>query len=245
MRFSALVCLVLAGVLRADTIDDIVRFHIAAMGGEERVTALEAIHATGTVRASGHDLPFDMIAQRPNRVRITTRAENHSLLQGWNGVDAPWRWVQGKTAAPEPMPSDEARAFKPDAEYDDPLVAGRARGYTLDYAGEITWRGKRAYRVLVTRGGDEPASLVVDHETYFILARLSTHTNVTGQESTVVTRFSDFQPVDGVILPFHIEVVAEDKVIQETILREITPVAKVPADAFSPLAALAGASQKE
>jgi len=213
--------------------DDIVRFHMAAMGGEEKIVALDSIRAEGVVREAGHEMSFALVAQRPNRVRITTRGEGHSLVQGWNGTDSPWRWQPDDSPNAAPMAPSEARAFGADAEYDDPLIGGKARGFALDYAGEMSWRGRAALRVLVTRLGDPAYTLLVDHETYFIVARLLPRRLPTGQVTTVITRFSDFRPVSGVILPFHIEIMADEKLLQETVLSEIVALPNPPAATFA------------
>lgn len=234
MRFFAFLgVLLLAGPLRADPMADIVRFHIAAMGGEDRIAELASLRAKGVVRSGGHELAFEMVAQRPNRIRITTRAEGRTLIQGWDGLAEPWRFEPEKSSEAQRMGPTEARTFAADAEFDDPLIGGDARGYALDYAGEIEWQGRPALRVLVTRPGDPAHTLIVDHRTYFILARVVDWPQPSGATAREVTRFSDFQPVEGVILPFRIEMRVNDQLVQETVLSEVVPAPNPPAGTFA------------
>ena len=49
------------------------------------------------------------------------------------------------------MRDAEAQTFLSDAEFDDPLIAGESRGFTLDEASDAEVGGRKFHRVLVTR----------------------------------------------------------------------------------------------
>jgi len=228
------------GLTRAETIDDIARYHVAAIGGRAGIAAVDSLKATGVVRAGGRELSFEMLAQRPNRVRIETRSDGKSLVQGWDGAAPPWRFEPEKSPLAQPMPEAEARAFAGDAEFDDPLIGGRARGYTLDYAGELDWQDRPVWRVLVTRLGEPAFSLLVDRETYFIVARVSARPRPTGAPVPIEERYSDFRPVGGVILPFRIETLIDGQPTQETVLDKMEPQPHLPLAKFARASAPAG-----
>lgn len=224
MRFALMLlgALGVISVLRADRAADLARIHLEVMGGRSRVTALEAMRVTGNVVASGKQVRFVMTAARPNRLRLETERGGRTLVQGTDGVDVAWEFDTG-TWPPQykPMPEGVAKTFVADAEYDDPLVAGEERDYTLDYAGELQVEGKKLLRVLVTRKRADSFWLFLDDETYLIVKRVEQRTTAGGRKAQVVTHYEDFRPIDGVLLAHSITVAIDGRVTQQTSITRI------------------------
>jgi len=219
-------------IVHADQASDLARIHKEAIGGAARLEALHALRATGRVVTAGRELAFEMIAARPNRVRITMQAEGRTLVQGFDGAAAPWRLEPEKSAAVE-MTEAEAHDFRADAEFDDPLINAMERGYTLDFAGETEWQKTRALKILVTHRDAAPSVLLLDPDTYSIVARRTTQRMMSGREVTIETRYSDFRPVAGVIFPNRIEVFAEGRLLRETVLTNVEAIAEPPPEVFA------------
>lgn len=217
-----LLALLSAGALRADAVADIAKIHIEAIGGMERIKALSAIRATGKVSTNGKEVRFTIVAARPDRARIETEADGRTLVQGSDGVEEPWEFDTG-TWPPvyRAMAAGSARTFKADAEFDDPLVMGKARGYVLEYAGEIDVEGKKMFRILVTHKLRDTFSLLVDPETYFIQKRVEKRSTVSGRTVHVITHYEDFRPVDGVLLPFKVATSIDGKMTQMTQISKV------------------------
>ena len=207
-----------ACLVRADPAADIAAIHVEAMGGKTRIEALTALRATGEVTAAGKTVRFTLLAARPDRVRVETTIGDRTLVQGSDGVAPAWEFEVG--AAPEPrartMPEATARTFTADAEFDDPLVAGAARGYGFDFGGEAIAEGRKFFRVLVTRRLAETFTLLVDASTYLVVGRQDIRETATGRRVAVVTRYGDFRPVEGVLLPHQVAVTVDGRVTQET-----------------------------
>lgn len=210
-------------VVRADQAQDIARIHVEVIGGKERIEALTAMRATGAVVTGGKRVRFSLIAARPNQLRLETGADGRSLVQASDGVDAPWKFDTGVWPPKHVSMADaEARVFAADAEFDDPLVAGEARGFVVDYAGEVQAGEKRTYlRLLVTRKHVDSFSLLVDPETYFIVARVEHRTSPGGRRVEIVTRYDDYRPVAGVLVPHRVTVLTDGKLAHQTIIENI------------------------
>lgn len=212
-----------AGVA-ADQTDEWALLHRAAMGGAQRIEALAAFRATGTVIVGGKRARFTLFAARPARVRLETVADGRTLIQGTDGVEPPWEAEPGATPPRSAaMPRAEARAFLAEAEFDDPLVAGSARGFVVEPAGHLEEGGVRRPRLLVTRPQADPFHLVLDPVTFLIVRRIERRPTALGRSTDVTTRYADFRPVDGVLLPHVVEVVAEGRVAQRTEIERIEP----------------------
>lgn len=211
-----------ATLVRADQVADIVQAHVEALGGSERIEMLEAMHATGHVVAGGKRVRFTLTAARPDRVRLETENAGRTLVQGTDGAEPPWEFDTGNWPPRyRAMPESAARGFAADAEFDDPLVAGVARGYAFDFGGETTVDGKKVVRLLVTKKLTETFALLIDVETKMIVLRIESRTSTGGRSVQVLTRYDDYRPVEGVMLPHRVTVIADGAVKQQTLLEDI------------------------
>jgi hypothetical protein len=226
--------LLAAAAARADQAADIARIHLEAIGGRERIAKLQGLRMTGFVVVGDKRVRFVMIAARPDRVRLETASEGRTLVHASDGVAPPWEFDTG-TWPPRyrDMSETAGRAFTADAEFDDPLVAGAARGYTLDFAGEVTVDGRKLLRVLVTKKLTESFSVLLDGETYFILMRVEQRITPGGLRRQIVTRYDDFRPVEGVLLPHRVTLVVEGRVEQQMIMERIETDPELTAETFA------------
>jgi len=220
--------------LAADPMAELVQIHVAVMGGEERITALKSFRATGSVEMGGKTVRFSLTAARPNLVRLETEGGGRTLVQGYDGVEPPWEFDTGSWPPRyQPVAPALARRIVADAEFDGPLVAGPARGYALDYAGEVEVDGRKLRRVLVTHKLTESFSVLIEPDTYLITIRTESRTSAAGRPLLIVTRYGQFQPVAGVLLPHEITTSMDGRVTQIMKIEQIEPNPEITRETFS------------
>lgn len=224
----------LAAPIRADQAADIARIHLEAIGGRERMATLTGLRISGYVLAGGKRVRFTMIAARPDRVRLETQNNGRTLVNASDGVEPPWEFDTG-TWPPRyhEMSEVAAKAFTADAEFDDPLVAGEARGFVLEYGGEVMRNGQKLLRVLVTKKMRETFFVFVDPETYFIVLRTEERVATGGRKRQVATHYDDFRPVDGVLLPHRVTLETDGRVEQQMIMEKIETNPELSAETFT------------
>lgn len=246
--FAVFVAFGVSIALADPRVDDVAQIHLEAIGGRERVAALNALRATGQVSAAGQTLTFRMVAARPARLRLETESGGRIRVQGTDGVRPAWEFdsAQARSGA-RAMSDSVARTFVSDAEFDDPLIAGRERGFTLEFAGESEVDGRKQFRVLVTRAGSEPCTLGVDASSYLIVQRTEQRATAIGRKVQVVTRYADFRPVEGVLLPHEVTTSVDGRVTQQTTIVRLDANPRLSPDDFAPIgpksAAIPGAAR--
>jgi hypothetical protein len=229
-----LVLLIPASLARADRAADLVRIHIEAIGGEERIKALAALRATGEVVAAGKKMRFTLIAARPDKVRLETENGGRSLVQATDGRNPPWEFDTGHWPPQyRNMAATVAKTFAADAEFDDPLVGGERRGFVIEFAGEVEVEGKKLLRLLVTHQMTETFALLLDPDTYFVVRRLEDRKNAFAGMSHIVTQYGDFRPVAGVLLPHRIAMAIDGRAVQETRIDTIDANPEIAPDTFT------------
>ncbi len=232
----ALVCFALARVagLADDRAEEIVRIHIAAIGGEQRVAAVSSFRAGGKVRTDGQTIAFTMAAARPNRLRMEYTYDDGTLVQATDGTNPPWETdSRAHPAINRLMSSTAALQFVAEAEFDDPLVAGAKRGYTVEDAGETTVKGHRLLRLLITHHLAQSYFLLLDPATYYIVLRVDPPPAAGPEHAEIVTEYRDFRPVGGVLVPHAVVVWKNGQISEDAKLDRIEPNPALGADAFS------------
>lgn len=220
---------------KADKMKELVRIHIQALGGAARIEKLSAIRAQGVSGIAGKPpVRFTLTAARPAKIRLETEAGGRTLVQGWDGVEPAWeldtlKWPPQYRA----MAKDTALQFTTDAEFDDALVAGEKRGYSLEYGGEIESNGQKVIRVTVRRKTEDAYVLLLDAKTYFVVARVETREGKDKQKSQVITRFENYLPVEGVMMAHVVTVVVDGKPVQQTKMEKITANPPLTPETFS------------
>ncbi len=241
MRLRALACLAIATALvsaaepEADRAADIVRLHIAAIGGQERIDALHAYRAEGRMGDDSSAVRFTLLAARPARLRMELHFADRTEIQAFDGASPPWqsRSRPGQPPEIEPMPPAEAAAFTGDAVFEDPLVAGPRLGYRISFAGETKIADRTLLRVRVGEPSARVFFLLVDPGTHLIAARIEPLDAGPGGSGSRVTRYEDFRPVAGVLMPHGISLHAGGKPVWWARIDRIEPNPELPPAIFT------------
>ena len=201
----------LAATAHAQLGHEIAQKHAARAG--DKLAALTALRAEGRMFVNDEMIPFSLVAQRPNRLRVESFTPRHRVVQGYDGENAPWVTQAGEQGgAPQDMKEGEARDFIANADFDGPLVGFAAKGYSVDYAGEELVEGHTAYKLLVMNRSSDLFFLWVDAGTYEVVKRTA-YRMFDNQRVAVDTFFKDFREVGGVLQPYRIETVANGRTL--------------------------------
>ncbi len=223
-----LLTLMLSG--RAQLGPEIARQHAQRAG--DKLAELKTLRAEGRTFIGGEMVPFTLLAERPNRLRVESFSPLRRVIQGYDGLSAPWiSHTEFNAGTAQNMPPNDAKDFVANADFDGPLVNYADKGYTVDYAGEDTIDGRRAFKLLVMSRADDIFFLWVDAETHEVVKRTVFRA---GKEErvTIETLFKDFRPVAGVLQPHRIETTANGRLLYVMVIDKMEPNVPMPTAAF-------------
>lgn len=227
--FLGVVLLATAG--HAQLGSEIARKHAARAG--EKLAALKTLRAEGRTFIGSEMVPFTLIAERPSRLRVESFSPLRRVIQGYDGLQPPWiSHSEFHGGAVQRMPAADARDFIANADFDGPLVNYADKGYSVDYAGEDTIEGRRAFKLLLMSRHDDIFFLWLDAESHEVVKRTVYRA---GKEArvTVDTLFKDFRPVAGVMQPHRIETTANGRLLYVMVIDKMMPNVTVAAEGFS------------
>ena len=211
MTGTALV-LALAPYAAAQTADEIVEKHLAAMGGRAALSKLTGQVATGTVvvSAQGADIPGSVEISRkaPNKGRTLMKLDLSAFGAGEMIVD---QRCDGKTAfssnsmqGDREIAGDQLQSML-NASYPTPLLAYKEAGTTIELQGKDQIGGRAVIVLLYTPKTGPASRMFFDAET-FLLARAMTKLNVPEAGGVIeqTSDVSDYRDVAGVKVAFSI-----------------------------------------
>jgi outer membrane lipoprotein-sorting protein len=184
----------------AQTADEIIDKHIKAMGGADKIKAVQTVKATGKMKAGPMELPITLTKARPEQVRLDFTLQGMTGTQAYDGSTG-WMVMpfMGKKD-PEKMSDDMLKEIKDEADFDGSLFDYKAKGNTVEYLGKADVQGSPAYKLkVVTKQGME-STLYLDADTYLVI-KTEAKRKVQGQEIESETMIGDYKEVDGILYP--------------------------------------------
>jgi outer membrane lipoprotein-sorting protein len=200
-----LVGLVLTGLLRAQTLDEILALHYQAHGGLDKLTAMKAVKMSGkiVITAQGLEMPMVIWQKNPNKMRIESTFQDKVIVQACDGRKAWWIMPFMASAAQEMSP-EQSQQFKDQADFENPLVVYKEKGYKLELLGKEDLEGIPVFKLKLTKTGNLEIYYYLDAASGIELK--STMVLKSGANETMnEIIFADYKPVNGLMMPFHIE----------------------------------------
>jgi hypothetical protein len=195
----------LAGSAAAQTADEIIAKYAQAVGGLDKIRAVQTLRRTGKFIGGGG---FEAVVTQENK--RTNQVREEFLLQDLVGINAydgkvgwkvePW---DGKKDA-ESMGEEELKSILEDADFDGPLIDYRKKGYKVELAGSDEIEGTDVFRLQVSYPNGTVQDFSIDKDTY-VPIKIDTRRMVRGAERDYETTVGDYKQVAGWYLPFSIE----------------------------------------
>lgn len=218
--FTAAALALLAPLASAQTLDEVLAKHYEAMGGLDKLRAVQSYRMTGKmIMGQGMEAPFVIEKARPNKFRM------EFTFQGMNGVqayDGKGGWMimpfSGKKD-PEAMPSEAAKEMEEQADFDGPLVDWKTKGHTVELVGKEDVEGTSAHKIKATLKNGNVITYYIDGETWLTLKEESKRT-VRGTEVEGESSVGDYKQVEGLTMPFAMEMGAKGSQQKQKLVTE-------------------------
>jgi outer membrane lipoprotein-sorting protein len=216
------------------TVDSVIARNIAARGGLARIRAIQSERLNGQIRIGpGAQGPLTLELKRPNHMRMEMTLADRVIMRGYDG-HVGWSVNPfAKHPVPKVMSDDDTKNASTEADIDGPLVDYAAKGNKVELLGLDTLGVKTAYKLRVTMSNGDVDAYYVDSHSYLIIkwegARI-----ISGSPSQLVSIFTNYKPVDGVMFPFRVTSYTKgDPQSQELVFETISVNAAVPDTRFT------------
>jgi hypothetical protein len=222
-RAAAVGFLVICGVMPAiarsqSPAEALVSRNLSAKGGAARLKSLPGlkINARVMLPTAGLEFPAVITTKRPNLFYQESTIRGQKVIAGFDGEKG---WIvnplMGGPAAQE-MQGSRLEMLKRQLDLEGPLVDYQAKGTTVEVAGHDTLDGKAVTTLKVTPKDGLVEFFYVDDETGLEAKTIKQIKDGDGI-TTLETRYSNYESVDGVMVPHIVQQKAAGQVLQFTI----------------------------
>jgi hypothetical protein len=186
------------------TLGQIVQKHTDALGGADKLKAIQTVTITGTASLMGGQMgaPVTIKMKRPAFLRMDMHVQERTFVQCFDGAAG---WTVNSFSgsnAPQRMSEEDTRSARDNADFiEGSLVDYEAKGTSLELVGREAVETKPAYKLKVTKKGGTIEYLYLDAAT-FLPIKTSGKRKQMGQEVDYESMPSNYRAVHGVMLPF-------------------------------------------
>ena len=196
--FVAVAAVLLSTGAYAQTVDEIVDKHVAALGGLDKIKAVTNITTERSLAVNGMEIPSKTILVVGKSIRTESTVMGNSMVQvyeggkGWMVMPA----MMGGTGEPQDMPADQLKQTASQLDPFGALVNYKKKGNKVELVGKEKSDKKDVYHLKVTTKDGQALDEYLDATT-FLVSKVKTTAN--GQDIEI--GFSDYKDVDGVKYP--------------------------------------------
>ena len=205
MGFAAVLCFTIVAEAGAITADELVAKNIEAKGGLEKIKAIQSVRLTGTILFGSTEASFVQMVERPSRLRIEFSLQGLTAINAYDGSIG-WRIspFQGRVD-PEQISEDEMKSMQTDADIEGPLIDYKSKGHAVEYLGTEDVDGTEAHKLKVTLKNGNVRYVYLDPD-YFLEIRYLDQIRIRGAQQESETDLGNYEQVNGVYIPFSVEV---------------------------------------
>ena len=204
------ICLVagmlVASVASAQTTEEILAKHEAAMGGLDKWATVKTAVLKNKFSVQGMDIESKTSILVGKGFRTEVEVMGNKIITAING-ETGWMMrpaMMGGTGEPEQMPGDQVKLAASQKNIGSTLINALKDGAKVDLVSKEKLDGADVYLLKVSKASGEESQVYVSASTYFIV-KVTGKLKANGQEVDTEVNFSNYKAVDGLYFPYTME----------------------------------------
>lgn len=213
-------------VLNAQSTEEVLGKHQAAMGSPEKWSAVKSLVMKNKFSVQGMDIESKTSILVGQGFRTEVEVMGNKIITAING-ESGWMMrpaMMGGTGEPETMPADQVKMAASQKNIGSALIIAQKEGAKIELESKEKLDGADVYLLKVTKDGGDESQVYVSASTYFIV-KVTGKQKANGQEVDTEVNFSNYKAVDGLYFPYTMETTSPmgGMMTVETVAVEINP----------------------
>ncbi len=209
-------------LLGGETLEEVLAKNYKARGGLEKLKAIKTMYMEGKVVVPQQNVEVTMKLwhKKPNKMRMESVFQGQKMIQAYDGETAWWVMPFMGIQEPQKVPEEKVEEIKDEANFENPLVEYKEKGYKLELLGKEEMEGTEVYKLKLTKKDGKVIYFYLDADTGIEL-KTETYIKKDSSETHVENVFGDYKEVDGIMIPFYIENRVNGQVVTQIMLTKV------------------------
>lgn len=205
--------------ISAQDLQEILNNHFETIG-QENLLDIKSISAKGKAMQMGMEFPFEMINVRPNKLKMIIDVQGSKIIQAYDG-ESVWA-INPMSGSSEPIDvtGPEADGLMETADLDGQLWKWEEKGHQLELEGTEEIEGSELFVLKLTKKNGNIDYYYLDPDSYLIIQTKS-KTIMQGSEVETEAIMSNYQDVNGYIMPFTVEQRMDGQTVITIMMEEV------------------------
>lgn len=226
------VTLLSIATLHGQTADDIIKNYFENTGGYEKWKSLTSQKAEMTSSMQGMEFSGTVYSKTPNKIKVEVDVMGTPMIQAYDGKDA-WMLFPMQTGPdPQLLPKEQAE-FMTEQTFEYPFMDYAKKGNTVTLEGKEEIEGAETFKLKVTKKNGKEFFFYFETENYVPIMMEAAITSGPAKGQMAQTYLSDYQEVEGLMLPFFTETKVGGQTAQKVTLKSVTLNEDLPDDMFA------------
>jgi hypothetical protein len=189
----------------AQTADEIITKHIAAIGGADNWKKIKSIKMVGSINAGGMEIPVTIttINKKAQRMDFAINGMSNYVIitdkEGWSYIP-----IQGQTK-PEAMTADNVKQGQDQLDVQGQLIDYKEKGNTVAFLGKDDVEGTECFKIKMTHPSGKEETIYIDAANYYHIRSVA-KVKANGQEVEVTSNYGNFQKLpEGIVYPMNVD----------------------------------------
>ncbi|MBC7863691.1 MAG: hypothetical protein IAF38_12000 [Bacteroidia bacterium] len=205
--FSSILLFLFASTLSAQTVDEVIDKHIAALGGKEKLKSVKSVRMTLKGRAQGFEFPVEMVSKKNSGVKTVTTIQGMKMIQCYDeNTKSGWAVnpMMGDKKAQKMNEEQTKQAQEQGGKMESDLLDYKEKGHTAEYLGKEDLDGEEVYLIKLNKKDGSITYYYIDVITNLTIKE-KTKQKLKDKEFEGESWFSNYQTVDGITSPGTVE----------------------------------------
>ena len=187
----------------AQTTDEIIAKHQAAMGSPEKWASVKSMVMKSKFNVQGMDIESKSSVVVGKSFRQEVEVMGNKIITVIDG-EGGWMNRPGGTGEPEDLPREQVKAGVSQKNIGSSLLIAKNEGAKIDLVSKEKLDGAEVYLLKITKKSGEESQVFVSVSTGFIVKAIN-KMNVQGQQVEAEVMYSNYKSIDGLFFPFTVE----------------------------------------
>jgi outer membrane lipoprotein-sorting protein len=196
--FLVFACLFAVAVLNAQSLEEIIKKHTAAMKTDQ-LANVKTIKISAKMSSMGMEMPMTMYSKNPNMIKTVVNFQGQEIISVYDGEKGYMINPMMGSSEPIELTGAQLEQVQDNNAFKNDLLTYSNKG-KLTLEGDDNVNGKPAFKLKADVEGGNPIYMYIDKDSY-LLVKTSSKVNQNGQIMDVDTFISDYTDTQGVVMP--------------------------------------------